>query len=156
MDRYLGTEFILTHPSIDNITDQVLKLGKGCEIFKVDISRAFRYVPIDPSDLDLLGLYWDNYFLTCLVPFVFKHGFSIFQCLSDSVCFLMAQEGHNIWNYINDFLCISLPSKINYTYVRVQELLAELGLTVSSKKLVPPSTQVTCLDIVVNTVDFII
>ena len=69
----------------------------------------------------------------------------------------MDQEGHNIWNYSDDFLCISLPSKINSTYVRLQELLAELGLSsVSSIKLVPPSTQVTCLGIVVNTVDFTI
>ena len=62
-DKYLDTEFILTYPSIDNITDEVLKLGKGCHIFKVDISRAFRHVPMDPGDLDLLGLHWEGYFL---------------------------------------------------------------------------------------------
>ena len=56
-DSYLGTDFVLTYPSVDNITEEVLKLGKGCQIFKVDISRAFRHVPIDPGDLDLLGLY---------------------------------------------------------------------------------------------------
>ena len=61
-DRYLNTEFVLTYPSIDNITDQVLHLGRGCKIFKVDISRAFRHVPIDPRDLDLLGLHWGSYF----------------------------------------------------------------------------------------------
>ena len=53
-DCYLGTEFVLTYPSIDNITNEVLKLGKGCEIFKIDISRVFRHVPIDSGDLDLL------------------------------------------------------------------------------------------------------
>ena len=47
------------------------------------------------------------------------------------------------------FLCVSLPSKINATFVRLQVLLQELGLTV---KLVAPSTQVTCLGIVVDTV----
>ena len=31
-DKYLGTEFVLTYPSIDNITDQVLQLGRGCKI----------------------------------------------------------------------------------------------------------------------------
>ena len=46
-DRYLNVDFVLTYPSIDNITDEVLKLGRGCQIFKVDISRAFRHVPID-------------------------------------------------------------------------------------------------------------
>ena len=36
----------------------------------------------------------------------------------------------------------------------MQELLLELGLTISSKKLVAPSTEVTCLGIVVNTLNF--
>ena len=152
-DKYLNTEFVLTYPSIDNITDEVLKLDKGCQIFKVDISRAFRHVPIDPGDLNLLGLYWDGYFLDQFLPFGFKHGSSIFQRLSDGVRFIMNQEGHQVWNYIDDSLCVSLPSKISKIYTRLQELLLELGLTISSKKLVPPSTEVTCLGIVVNILD---
>ena len=111
-DKYLDTEFVLTYPSIDNITDEVLKLGKGCKIFKVDISRAFRHVPIDPGDLDLLGLHWEGYFLDQFLPFGFKHGSSIFQHLSDGIRYIMNLEGHQIWNYIDDFLCVSLPSKI--------------------------------------------
>ena len=150
-DRYLDVDFVLTYPSIDNITDEVLKLGKGCQIFKVDISRAFRQVPIDPGDLDLLGLHWEDYFINRSLPFGFKHGSAIFQCISDSVRSIMTSEGHKIWNYIDDFLCVSLPSKINHSYGRLQSLLGELGLTVSNKKLVPPSTQVVCLGILVYT-----
>ena len=78
-DSYLHTDFVLTYPSVDNITNEVLKLGKGCQIFKVDISRAFQHVPIDSGDLDLLGLYWDNYFLDFSMPFGHKHGSSMFQ-----------------------------------------------------------------------------
>ena len=63
----------------------------------------------------------------------------------------MRQEGHSIWNYIDDFLCVSLPSKIGKTFNRFQGLLKELGLSVSVKKLVPPSTRVTCLGIQVDT-----
>ena len=37
---------------------------------------------------------------------------------------------------------MSLPSKINATFVRLQELLQELGLMVSAKKLVAPSKAV--------------
>ena len=151
-DKYLGTEFVLTYPSVDNITQEVLRLGRGCKIFKVDISRAFRHVPIDPGDLDFLGLHWKDYFIVRSLPFGFKHGSSIFQRILDVVRFIMSQEGHGIWNYIDDFLCVSLPSKINATFDRLQELLQELGLTVSAKKLVAPSTQVTSLGIVVDTV----
>ena len=139
---------------MDNITDEVLKLGKGCKIFKVDISRVFRHAPIDPGDLDLLGLYWENYFLDFSLPFRYKHGLSIFQTMPDLVLFIMRQGGHNIWNYIDHFLCISLPSKVGKTFTRLQELLSELGLYVSAKKLVLPSTKVTCLGIVVDITEF--
>ena len=105
-DRYLNVDFVLTYPSIDNITDEVRKLGKGCQIFKVYISRAFRHVPIDPGDLDLLGLHWKDYYIDRLLPFGFKHGSAIFQRISDSVRFIMTQESHKIWNYIDDF-CVS-------------------------------------------------
>ena len=99
-DKYLDVDFILSYPSVDNIVNEVLRLGKGCEIFKADISRAFRHVPID---LDLLGLHWGDFSL----PFGFKHGSSIFQRLSDAIRFIMTQENHVIWNYIDDFfVCV--------------------------------------------------
>ena len=151
-DKYLGVDFILSYPSVDNIVSEVLRLGKGCQIFKVDISRAFRHVPIDSGDLDLLGLHWGDYFLNFSLPFGFKHGSFIFQRLSDAVRFIMAQEKHSTWNHIDDFLCVSTPAKIQASYVRLQGLLAELSLTVSAKKLVPPSTKVVCLGILVDTV----
>ena len=40
-EQYLGTDFSLTLPSIDLITDKVCKLGKGSLLYKIDISRAF-------------------------------------------------------------------------------------------------------------------
>ena len=54
-DKYLGTPFLLTLPTIDNITNQVKKLGKGCYLYKIDLSRAFRHVKLDPNDYNLLG-----------------------------------------------------------------------------------------------------
>ena len=112
-DTYSDIEFVLTYPSIDNITNQVLQLGRGCKLFKVDISCAFRHVPIDPGDLDLKGLHWGHYYINCLLPFILKHGSSIFQRLSNGVCHIMKQKDHQIWKYIDEFLCMALPSKFN-------------------------------------------
>ena len=100
----MDVDFVLTYPSIDNIIEEVLKLGKGFQIFKVDISRAFHHIPIDPGDLDLLGLYCENYFIDRSLPFGFKHGSAIFQCISDAVHFIMTSVGNKMWNYIDDFL----------------------------------------------------
>ena len=48
---------------------------------------------------------------------------------------------------------MSLLSKIGEVFVRLQCLLQELGLSVSVKKLVPSSTKVTCLGIVIDSID---
>ena len=39
-------------------------------------------------------------------------------------------------------------------FERLKKLLPEIGLTISDHKTVEPSTEVTCLGIVVNTVNF--
>ena len=55
----------------------------------------------------------------------------------------MRCHGHNaLLNYIDDLIYIALPSKIHHSYQFLLSLLQELGLEVSHKKLVPPSTEV--------------
>ena len=60
-DSYLATDFCLTFPTVDHITQEVKKLGRGCHIYKVDVSRAFRHVKLDPRDYDLSGLRWRHH-----------------------------------------------------------------------------------------------
>ena len=50
-DSYLDTLFLLKLPTIDTITNQIKVLGKGCMLYKIDISRAFRHVKLDPREL---------------------------------------------------------------------------------------------------------
>ena len=82
-DSCLGTDFVLPLPTIDHITSCVKASGPGTHLYKIDISRAFRHVKIDPGDLDLLGLTWRDatYVDTCL-PFGSHHGFRIFSALA--------------------------------------------------------------------------
>ena len=69
-DTYLSTSYLLNYLSIDNITASLCKLGPAAQLFKIDISRAFRQIKIDPGDIDLLGMkFQDHYFLDLSVPF---------------------------------------------------------------------------------------
>ena len=54
-DSYAGVDFLLTLPTIDHVTRAVTKFGKNLFIAKIDISRAFKHVPIDPRDVKWLG-----------------------------------------------------------------------------------------------------
>ena len=148
-DSYMGTDFVLSLPTIDHITSRVRVLGPGSHQYKIDISRAFRHIKIDPGDLDLLGLTWHDatYVDTCL-PFSSHHGLQIFQCISDAVRHVMRQHGYAVVNYVDDFIGIAMPGVMRRSYVILQELLARLD--VSQNKLVAPSTKVTCLGVEVD------
>ena len=50
-DSYLGTDFEMHYPSVDTIIQEIISTGPAARIFKVDISRAFLHIRIDPGDI---------------------------------------------------------------------------------------------------------
>ena len=152
--KYLDTYFSLSYPSIDHIVHHVKELGPGSLLYKVDISRAFRHLRIDPGDIDLLGILHQDLFLDGSLPFGFRLGSGFFERCSGAIRVIMKKHNHNaLLNYIDDLIYIGLPSKIYQSYHFLLSLLKDLGLEVSDSKLVPPSTCVTCLGIQVDTIN---
>ena len=153
-NKYLDSYDYLSYPSIDNIVNKLKKFGPGALIYKVDISRAFRHLRIDPGDLDLLGLKHDSYYLDGSLAFGFRHGSFFFQKYSDAIRFIMKKFGFpNLLNYIDDLVYIGLPSEIGASYQCLLDLLQQLGLEISRKKLVAPCTAAICLGILVDSVN---
>ena len=65
----------------------------------------------------------------------------------------MNNNGHNsLLNYKDDLIYTALLSTIHNSYQFLLDLLQQLGLDVSTKKLHPPSTQAVCLGILFDTV----
>ena len=62
-NKYLGSSFILNNPSVDDIVKKIVELFPGSLLYKVDISRAFRQLKVDPGNLDLLGLKHQSNFI---------------------------------------------------------------------------------------------
>ena len=154
-DKYLDTPFILTLPTIDNITQKVKENGKGSMLYKIDLSRAFRHVKIDPKDYNLLGLQFSNeiFYDSCL-PFGFKHGSAIFQRISDSIRYIMNSLGFTVTNYIDDIIGHSVISQASESFQTLFKILTELGFDISQKKIVTPCTRVTCLGVDIDTENF--
>ena len=153
-EQYLGSKFLLTLPTIDTITSKLVKLGRGALIYKIDISRAFRHVKIDPADYKYLGLHFQDYFLDSCLPFGFRHGSAIFQRLSDAVRYIMATRGHNVTNYIDDIIGYAVKSQAQASFDNLYNLLQDLGFKISKNKLVEPTTRATCLGVELDTEKF--
>ena len=64
----------------------------------------------------------------------------------------MSKQNYDIINYIDDLIGFGLPSTVHSSFKYLCEWLQKLGLTISTKKLVSPSTVVTCLGVQINTV----
>ena len=153
---YLKSEFLLTLPSIDHITDQFKKLGKGSKIFKIDISRAFRHVKIDPGNYSLTGLYHNSYYIDTCLAFRYRNGSAIFQRLTDAIRYIISTKGHTVTNYIDDIIGYGLKSKVDHSFQELYSLLQDLGLNISDHKLVHPTTKAICLGVEINTENFTI
>ena len=99
---YEGSDFNLQLPTLDHVLDQVLQLREP-RLIKVDVSRAFRNVPIDPRDAIKCGFQesGEYYVDKCLV-FRAVNGTFIFQRISDAIRYMLAQDNIYVWNYIDD------------------------------------------------------
>ena len=151
---YLDTPFLLTLPTIDTITQKVKKNGKGSLLYKIDLSRAFRRVKIDPKDYNLLGLYSEDIYFDSCLAFGFKFGSAIFQKLSDAVRYMMSKFGFQVTNYIDDIIGHSVNSKAEESFNKLYKLLVELGFEISHKKVVPPFTKSSYLGVEIDTDNF--
>ena len=105
-------------------------------------------MPFDMSrSTKVIAIYWVCFgiTLTLILVFPLEHGMQIFQRLSDAMGFMMHSCGFQVVAYVNDYLGFGTPSVASLSFDALYELLQELGLTISNKKLVAPSTSVVCL-----------
>ena len=66
----------------------------------------------------------------------------------------MGKNGHNaLMNYIDDLIYCGLQSTVDQSYHFLLNLLQDLGLDISYKKLCPPDTKFICLGILFDTVN---
>ena len=89
----------------------ILQLGQGCLLYKLDLQRAYRQIPIDPKDYHLLGFRFNNllYFDT-RCPFGLKTSAMICQRTTKAVVHCFMQLGFLADIYLDDFYGANLPA----------------------------------------------
>ena len=151
-DVYLGETVILKYPSVDDLVDLIKLKGRHCHIFKRDLKRAYRQIPIDPGDVNLVGFHWRNHiFVDRVLSMGLRSSAHICQRVTSAIIYMMKQSGHILLNYLDDFAGAETQNEAENVFVLLGRMLRNCGLEESTEKAVSPSTVMTFLGVEFNT-----
>ena len=159
--EYLGEMYSFTFPTVLDLAKLIVKLGPGCLLWKRDLSRWFLQLPVDPGDYDKLGVIWRGSWYVFL-SFVWgcRHAGYNAQRVSSAILFILQniglrkfQDVYNAMVYIDDFAGAEQGTKAWDAFNDLGKLLVDLGIVESTKKALPPSTQMVFLGVEFDTVD---
>ena len=146
--------------TFQTLDDAVKLIDKDSFIAKVDLRRAYRSVPVHPSNHDALGLKWKfqgdkhfTYLVDTRLPFGGRSAPGIFHRLTQSVKRMMFRRGFKgVVVYLDDFLIVGKTLKeCQEAFKALCDLLVELGFTISPSKVVEPCQKLTFLGVEIDT-----
>ena len=147
-DSYLGFVAKLTFPKTDDFAFRIFELGKGCCMFKIDLSRYFRQIPLDPGDYSLIGYVIDGQiYFDKVLPMGMRSAPYIAQRITNAIAFIHRQLSYFLLNYVDDFVGAELRQKAWAAYEALTRILEELRVETSKGKLVPPTKKLEFLTI---------
>ena len=124
-DSYLGAPLSLRYPTIDDIVDAVVTLGRGCYLYKRDLRKAYRQFPVDPKDYPFLGYTWNKqFYFDTVLTMGLRSAAMACQRSTAAVAWVASQQGRVVFNYLDDFIGVSpvrvasLSPTFSFFYVR--------------------------------------
>ena len=179
---YLGEDYDFCFPKLDDFASLILASGKGCFLWKRDLSRFFLQLPLDPIDYDKVACIWrGELFIFTSYIWGCRHAGLNGQRVTNAVSFIHKSLGlfsncihkpggceenclhyslynsqllpFNTLNYSDDFADVA-PSleRSTLSFNLMGSLLQVLGLAESLDKAVSPTQVLTYLGVEFDTV----
>ena len=145
----------MAYISVDDAIQQIVTLGQGALLAKIDIKSAFRLLPVHPADRHLLAMEWHGviYIDTCL-PFGLRSAPKLFNVLADFLEGILLNQGVTfVLHYLDDFLTIGPPGTTvcQHNLSLIIEVCQVLGIPLAIEKVAGPATSLDFLGIVLDT-----
>jgi hypothetical protein len=151
-------QFSLHYHTIDQAITLIKDAGYGAWLAKVDITSAFKVMPIHPDSWHLFGVRWqEKFYFAVRLTFGCKSSPKIFDMLSEAICWILSNNYSipYLIHLLDDFLIISPPDAIPAAHLlTVQKVFAELGIPIAQEKTMGPATSIEFLGINLDTVNF--
>ncbi len=148
-ETYCGQPFKLRLPSAGTLQQKISDMNCKCFLYSCDIARAYRNIPTDPLAWPLCSIkFEDKYYIDTSLSFGARWSASSCQRVTDAVKYIMARNGHTVFNYIDD-ICGIAPTETEARdgYRLLKKTLASLGLPEAEHKACPPAASIVWLGI---------
>lgn len=147
----------LSYVTIDDAIKNIHKLGKGTTMCKIDISDAFKLIPILPSQWHLFCVKWRNgYYYYTKLAFGCRSSPKIFDCLSQAICWIATQNYgiKDILHLLDDFITFEGPHECGDRNMALLTLIFNrLKIPLAKHKTEGPSTTITFLGITLDSIN---
>ena len=161
-ENYCGEPINLRYPTIDTLAKRIVQLREQQKdkqhsetilLFKIDLSRYFRQVPICPSDYSLIGMRWRGLlWFDKFLPMGLKSAAYIAQRISNSITHIHVKNGYWVINYLDDFGSAETEDLAWTSFNTLRNTLKEIGAVEAENKAVLPTTRLEFLGTTVDTV----
>ncbi|XP_056617722.1 uncharacterized protein LOC130432405 [Triplophysa dalaica] len=151
-------EFSLHYHNIDQAITLIKHAGHGAWLAKVDITSAFKVMPIHPDFWHLFGIRWRNkFYFSVRLTFGCRSSPKIFDMLSEAICWILSNNYAipYLIHLLDDFLIISSPDSFPAAHLaKVQQVFKNLGVPLAPDKTSGPSTSIEFLGIKLDSLKF--
>ena len=146
----------LTYITVDDIIEQVMALGKGAQLAKMDVESAFCIIPVHPEIRLLLGMNWKGLlYIDQTLSFGLRSAPKIFNSIADALEWIVRAKGAELtYHYLDDFIVIGAPvsSECAHNLEILLDACKEFGIPVATHKCTGPTTCLVFLGILIDTV----
>ena len=150
-DAYLGDPIQLHYPSVDNLVNLDRKKGPGCFLFKCDLSRAYRQLPVDPGDLHYLGYKWrGELFIDVALTMGLRSAAYLCQPVTNAIAFIAKEHGVSVSNYLDDFGGVEVREAALAAFLKLREIIGECGAVEATQKACTPGPRMVFLGILID------
>ena len=144
------------YSSFDTALEMLAMLGQGAIAARLDIKSAFRLLPIDPKDFELLGFKISNYYFVdkCL-PFGCSLSCNLFEKFATFLEWELKRRSNseNVVHYLDDFLVAGAAHSNDCAYLmsEFKGMCEQFGVPMAEEKTIGPTSVLTFLGLEINT-----
>lgn len=146
----------LSYTRVDEVAATVSQLGMGTELAKADIKSAYRLVPVHPDDRPLLAMQWEGMvYVDAALPFGLRSAPKIFNALADALEWIVKHQGAQfLWHYLDDYITVGRAGsgECRFHCDLLHQVCSQLGVPLAVDKCEGPTTSITFLGIVIDSV----